>query len=154
MKDFVSREIGLGCLATPIAIPIGAVIVYVVMGIVTADFSTAFGILIFSIICTAGISLLLWIPIWYAVGYGTLIVLRVILGFFGVDIGGIFGSKKAKSTPDDPKPAQPALSRDQQALLNYIKKARAKGLSDEQISQNLTSNGWKAQSVTDVFQMI
>lgn len=153
MNDFISRELKLGCALTPIATPLGGVIVYLIMAIVMWDFGTAFGILVFSIICTAGISLILWIPLWYGVGYGVLLALRFILPLFGMDISGIFERKKAKPTSGGSQPAQPTLSRDQQALLNYIKKARAKGLSDEQISQNLTINGWKANSISAAFQM-
>lgn len=154
MNDFISRELRMGCIAAPIAIPIGAVLVFVVMGILMWDFGSAFGILAFSIICTAGISLILWVPIWYAVGYGVLIALRVILPLFGMDISGVFERKKVKPASDDSQPARPKLSRDELALVNYIKKARAKGLNDQQISQNLAGNGWKANSVTTAFAMV
>jgi len=39
----------------------------------------------------------------------------------------------------------------QKIVLNYIKKARARGLDDEQISQNLTNNGWTAGEVNRAF---
>ena len=153
MNDFISRELKLGCALTPIAIPIGMVISYVVMGIVMWDFGAAFTILAASIICTLGISLILWIPLWYVVGYGVLLTLRFTLPLFGMDISGIFDRNKAKSASDISQPAQATLSRDQQALLNYIKKARAKGLRDEEISQNLARNGWQVNSVRAAFQM-
>jgi|GEM_PF-1426396 len=155
MNDFISRELKLGCALTPITIPIGMVISYLVMSIVMWDFGAAFGIIALSIICTLGISLILWIPLWYGVGYGVLIALRFLLPLFGMDISGLFERKKAKSASGDKSnPAQPALSRDQQALLNYIKKARTKGLNDEQISRNLKINGWKANSISAAFQMV
>ena len=144
---------------------VGAVVTFIVLSIMTYDtgisilgfwFYGVGGVLFlyfFSIVCTAGAALIVWIPLWYVVGYGVLLTLRFILPLFGMDISGIFDRNKAKSASDISQPAQATLSRDQQALLNYIKKARAKGLSDEQISQNLTSNGWKADSITTAFQM-
>jgi len=39
-------------------------------------------------------------------------------------------------------------------LLNYIKKAKAKGLNDARIVQNLTNNGWPTDSIAAAFQMV
>ena len=154
MKEFISRELRMGCIATPIAIPLGVGLVYLVMGILMWDFGAALGIVAFSIICTLGISLILWIPLWYVVGYGVLLALRFILPLFGMDISPIFERKKAKPASDGSQAARPTLSRDQLALINYIKKAQVKGLTKEQISSNLENNGWTSGSITSAFQMV
>jgi hypothetical protein len=153
MKEFLSKEFKLGCVLSPIYIPLGIAISFIVLAIVTLDISTAFAILAFSIICTAGISLIIWIPVWYILGYLAFAVLRFILSFFGVDLAESLGLHKKKNKPA-PQAEQPTLSRDQQALLNYIKKAQAKGLSNAQISSNLQNNGWSRDSITWAFNFM
>jgi hypothetical protein len=123
-------------------------------------------LIVVSIICTAFISLIIWLPVWYGVGYGVLLLLRLA----GLNVGAIFDSKKgpaaaapaesqaqveAASLAAQPDPAVTAnLSRDQQALIQYVSKARAKGLSDEQIARNLTKNGWNTESITSGFRLL
>lgn len=95
-----------------------------------------------SIICTAGVSLIIWLPLGYLVGAITFAVTRFFLRLVGIQTD----SKKA----EDKQPAkqkQPAPGRDQMALANYIQKARQKGLTDAQITQNLLSSGWTDASI-------
>jgi hypothetical protein len=111
-----------------------------------------------SVICTAGISLFVWVigPVFagYALGH-------IIFDIFGWE------PKKPKTifiqSNQNPEPRSklrvlterlnqelhndPVLNRNQSALFNYIKKAREKGLTNEQISLNLQHNGWPADSV-------
>jgi hypothetical protein len=165
MKDAISRELKLALALSPIAIPIGIVLVYLVLAVLMGSLGDAFTLILASIICTALISLIIWIPLWYIVGYGALLILRLALKPMGVDLGGLFAAKK--TAPDKP-PAQAAevrpaaapplspqgLTNDQMALLNYVGKARRKGLTDAQISHNLEKNGWSGESITAAFQML
>jgi hypothetical protein len=128
------------------------------------SFEDAFWLIGVSIICTAFISLIIWLPLWYGVGYGVLLLLRLA----GLNVGAIFDSQKGQAatapteSPAQVEPAGPAtqpepkanLTRDQQALLNYIHKARAKGLSDALISRNLAKNGWSAENITAGFRLL
>jgi hypothetical protein len=119
------------------------------------DVATAFAILLFSIICTAGISLILWLPLWYGVGYLTVILFRLLVRAFGGQPSSPPATPKqplAQAAPTG-EPEQ-ALSRDQIALTNYIKKARAKGLNREAISKALQANGWKVESINQGFQLV
>jgi hypothetical protein len=119
------------------------------------DVTTAFAILLFSIICTAGISLILWLPLWYGVGYLTVALFRLLVRAFG-------GQTSSPAAPPQQPLAQAApageqgqaLSRDQIAITTYIKKARAKGLNRESISKALQANGWKVESINQGFQLV
>jgi len=105
---------------------------------------TVVQLFVLSIVCTLGISLIIWIPLGFGVGW-------VVFKIAGWDKT---SPKKPGEDAQQPKPQSlPSLTRDQQALLNYIKKAKAKGLNDDQISQNLTTNGWTTDSITAAFQM-
>jgi hypothetical protein len=133
-------------------IPVGIVVSFIFLTVfMEGDITTAFAILVFSIICTAGISLILWLPIWYGVGYLTVALFRLLVRAFGGQ----------SSSPQQPlaqaAPAgeqEKALSRDQIALTNYIKKAKAKGLNRESISKALQTNGWTADSINQGFQLV
>lgn len=122
----------------------------------------------FFVICTDGIGLIIWIPLSYGVGW-------LVFKIFGWDKGKVTeeepimkflfgvpaGKKKIAQQPQPPKPRlqaltdrlnqelrnDPALSRNQQALFNYVRKAKKKGLTNEQISLNLQNNGWPADSI-------
>ena len=155
MKEFLSKESKLGCVLAPVYLPLGVAISFIALAIVTLDISAAFGIMALSIICTLGISLIIWIPLWYILGYLTFAVLRFILSFFGVDLAESMGINKKKNS-SHPKEEEelPALNRDQQALLSYIQKAQAKGLNSIQISSNLQNNGWSSDSITWAFDFI
>lgn len=106
---------------------------------------TVVQLFVLSIVCTLGISLIIWIPLGYGVGW-------IVFKIAGWDKP---SHKKPREGTQQPEPQSAApLTRDQQALLNYIKKARTKGLNDDQISQNLTSNGWATDSIAAAFQMV
>ncbi len=152
MKNFAGKELKMGCMLAPIYVPLGIVIVYLITALFMWSFNDAFLLTLFSIICTAGLSLIILLPIWYAVGYIAIIPLRLILMTAGININ-LPGSKKSEATQQEQQPKS-ALSKDQVALINYIKKALTKGLSKEQISVTLKSNGWPRDSITSAFQMV
>jgi hypothetical protein len=152
MKSSADR-LGSWIINAALYIPIGIVVTIIFLTIIMAgDFSTALTLLFFSIICTAGISLILWLPLWYGVGYLGAALFRLLLRAI----------EGQSSTPpqQSPAPAAPTgepgqgLSRDQVAVFNYIKKAKAKGLNREFISKALQANGWTAESINQGFQLV
>lgn len=150
MKHFFERELKLGCVLAPFGVPVGIVISYLFLSLIMFDFQAAFALVALSIICTAGISLILWLPLWYGVGYVTILLVRFGLHLVGLDfLGNLFNKKPAADAPAGP----PTLTAEQTALVNYIKKARHKGLTDEQISGNLKTNGWSSNAISDAFQL-
>ncbi len=150
MKEFINKETRLGCALAPVYLPIGIAISYLILAAVMLDFGDAFAVMAISIICTAGISLIIWVPGWYLLGLLAISLLRIVLHGFGLELGGLFDAKK-ESPADESN--RPKLTRDQLALLNYIHKARDKGLSDSQIQQNLLKNGWSSDIIAAAFQM-
>ncbi len=123
-------------LTSLIAVPLGAVLTYLGMSLIFFDFGVAFGILIFSIICTLGISLVLWVPIWWLVGYIPIVIFRRLRG-----------TQNATEPNEEEAGSTVSLSNDQRALLNYVRKAVSKGLSKESIVQNLQTNGWAIENI-------
>lgn len=84
-----------------------------------------------SIVCTLGLSLILWVPLWWLTGW---IILTVFL--------------RAESPPKDavPKRVNP--------LITYIQQARSRGYSDEQIQRRLLQEGWTADDVETAFNPV
>ena len=171
MSNPVYRELKRALVLSPLAIPIGAVMALIVLAIFVGDLGSAFALMALSIICTAGISLIIWIPVCYILGYMVIALVRVALKAAGVDVGGLFGgSKRDNNSPDDPT-AEPSLqnlttaldedlavksnlTKDQAALINYIRKAKQKGLSNDVITRNLGQNGWNTDSINQAFQLV
>lgn len=141
-----TTQLTIGLVVAPF---IGAFVLhYVLMFMLGSSSDDIFGLYLLSIICTLGIGLVVWIPLWYVTGYAVIIVVNLLLGVFGYSLGSLI-SRRIRKTPHNQ-----SLSRDQLALTNYIQKARQKGLDDAQILSNLKQNGWNSQSVTAVFQLI
>ena len=143
MSPTTSSKFGWGCLLALANIVVGAIIIYLGIALFMGSFSDAFGLVAFSIICTLGISLILWLPACYLVGFLPVWALRQLLR----DPAESSDAHPADNPGHTAVPSEPKLSHDQLALVNYIKKARAKGLNQERIRQNLERNGWAAERI-------
>jgi|GEM_PF-2307140 len=126
--------------------------------VVVFAFFAAATLLFFSIVCTAGLSLIIWIPLGYGVGW---LVFKIsyglvwgILKITGLDRKLKIKPAKRVQQPKTKTQSVVSLTREERALLNYIKKAKAKGLNDARIVQNLTNNGWPTDSIAAAFQMV
>jgi len=91
--------------------------------------SGAIGILLISIVCTAGLGLAIWIPAGFAVGS---------LVF---SIAHLFSKNLNQEN-------QPKLNRDELALVNYIKTAKKSGLNTNEISSRLKEKGWTEEKIS------
>lgn len=100
--------------------------------------SMAFMIFALSVICTYGISLVLWIPLCY--GTGSLAV-------------SIYESLSKSRKTDGEGPKSP-LTNDQKALTGYIHQSRNKGVSDDSIFSMLKNNGWAENAIRDAFGLV
>lgn len=149
MNERLSKEFKAGCALAPVAIPLGAVVVYGLLVVLMGSFSDAFVLIAASVICTLGISLTIWLPACYLAGYLLILAFRLVSKLFGQPSNETPGnSLQALSHKLDAVLAQePELSNDQKALVDYIQKATAKGLSQEQIRHNLNNNGWATDSI-------
>ena len=92
-----------------------------------------------SIICTAGISLVMWVPLWWLVGWIILAIYNAI-------------AKPSQGEGDRPVAAKKDAN--QQALVNYMKLAKSKGFSDTQISTRLRVEGWGNEEITEAQQLL
>lgn len=77
---------------------------------------------ILSIVCTLGISLVVWIPLAFFIG-------TVVFMLFG-------GIEKG------------SISKEQQALRDYVNRAKNSGLSSEEIKKALKDKGWSEEEIT------
>ena len=130
MSGFFGR-LGLGFL---ISIPITS--------IVAGGVEDAFGLFVISIVCTGGIGLVFWIPVWWLVGA---------LAFLLI---GIVWKTEEKSDPK-PKPIRNPTklpSADYLALKAYIAKVMASGMGVEEMTRRLQNNGWKAADIESAYQ--
>ena len=128
------------------ALPVGAVMLFLGLIIMTGNPVSAGTLVVYSIVCTLGVSLLIWLPLAWLVGAVTLML------FFG--IAKVMGFSVTTIFPVLNRPVgevfQPAVSRatvHQQGLINYIQKAQAKGFSTSQIHKRLRLEGWEQTEI-------
>lgn len=154
METF-KRELRIALITAPINIPIGFVLVFLILALFIGSLSDTFSLILLSVICTAGISLILWLPIWYGTGYLCLSLVRLVLKAFGVSLPGASTTPRQPVTPATTSGDQAqGLSRDQTAVINYIQKAKAKGLNREFITKALLANGWRHDNINAAFQWV
>lgn len=133
---------------------VGWIVCYIVLAIFMMDLIDALTMIAISVICTVGISLVIWIPLGYLVGWGVL----ALIGLFVKTGKDNPTNNPASSAPkknlsnltellDKDLRSKPALTIDQQAIVNYIKKAQSKGLDESEINSNLRNNGWSADTI-------
>ncbi len=102
-----------------------------------------FALMFLSIICTAGIGLVFWIPVWALVGGVTLAI-----------FSGSFN--KIKERPDATHrsgflPKNKDIRHDL-ALTAYIKQAMETGMEEEKMRRRLQLNGWATGEIQSAYQ--
>jgi hypothetical protein len=153
----------MGRIGTIIA---GALTTFIILAIMMGDIGSAALVYFASIICTLGISLVLWLPVWYGVGWIVIKIAKITAAFY-LGLEKDKGATSAGAPPPQTSKLQalterlnqelqndPALARNQLALVNYIKKAKKKGIPNYQITLNLTNNGWTMESINAAYQMV
>ncbi len=137
---------------------VGFIVLYIISAIIMMDPGGAMTLILLSIICTLGISLAIWIPLSYLVGWIILGSIQFILRL----------TEAAERQPESPKSKLQTLSKqldqtlqpessltnDQRAMANYITKARGKGLTNEEISSKLRNNGWSVDAIKWGFDFV
>ena len=91
------------------------------------------GFLVISVICTFGVALLIWLPVFWVIGS---IVISLFNLFFNSD-----GKKETKS-----------LDQKQMVFIQYIQRERAAGVSDQQISLAFKDVGWTDSDIQAAFK--
>ena len=127
MSGFFAR-LGLGLLISVLSLSL------------VGGVQNAFGLLLVSIVCTAGVGLVFWIPLWWLIGAFTLdVLLRSVTGI--------------PNWQSEPVPNPTALSqRDYLALKAYVGKAMASGMDSDEMTRHLQQNGWHKSDIESACQ--
>ncbi len=119
-----------------IAVLLGLPITFISLALLAGGIENAWMILWMSVICTAGISLLIWIPLWWFVGW---IIIKIFESLTGRTIA---GGIDAEATQVVSSGQTVPISSNQKSLIDYIEKAKKQGMSETQISSRLKAQGW------------
>lgn len=111
-----------------------------VLSLLAGGIQQAFMILLVSIVCTAGIGLVVWIPLWWTVGWLTQ---TLFYKFRGTDAAGDSAGRAAAAADEEP------ASSEELSLVQFLKRAEARGVSREVIDRALLGAGW---SEVEIFQ--
>lgn len=119
---------------------LGFLISFLVTAIFAGGVQNALFLLLVSIVCTAGIGLVLWIPVWWFVGAFTLYVW--------------FKSFRGKPALKlEPVPNATELRKvEHLALKAYVDKAMANGMSPDEMTRRLQDNGWQKADIERAYQ--
>ena len=124
------------------AILVGAVVVYITM-VLLAGPDTANSILVLSIVCTAGISLVLWLPLCLVVGLASLALARA-----AVDLTRRApASSGAESVPVPDGPVDANRDYDVAIIARYVQKATAANVPRGVIIDRLQRQGWSEREI-------
>jgi hypothetical protein len=119
-----------------LAVLLGLPITFISLALLAGGIENAWIILWTSVVCTAGISLLIWVPLWWFVGW---IIIKIFESLTGRTIA---GGVDAEATHIVSTGQTVPISSDQKSLIDYIEKASRQGLSETQISSRLKAQGW------------
>lgn len=126
-------RLAVGFLICSILVPL---IYGLVISSLSDAFATVFIVFAASIVCTMGVSLVIWIPIFWLIG---LLVLGIMYA-----VGLVFVRS----------PATPPVQRDLMAIIGYIQQSRRHGASDNQITNRLREHGWTDTEIDQAFQSL
>ena len=138
---------GIGCLTTFV---VGSLIFSFGFGIVRASgfpkgIADMFAFFMASVICTAGLGLLAWVPAWYVVGALTVFIFSCFR-----DLRETVQQKAGKR----PHQQQHPLSAKLLAASRYIREAHDRGEKDPQIIEDLKMNGWQPSIIDQAFDYL
>jgi len=114
---------------------------FLTIAIVMAIWPGGLGFLLISIICSGGMTLVIWLPLAYVVGL-------IVTSLFNFAKGGHNPDKVVATNGQ-----HHVLNNDQLALLNYIKQAKANNMSNEVIASQLKNNGWAEVDINNAFKL-
>lgn len=125
-------------------------IVILVLGAAASNqLSSLLSFAIISIVCTMGVSLVVWIPAVYGIGWVTLAFVGAVAA--RVPEGGQPQPERSEQNENRPAPAQPGRGwKEQSAIEQYLARAKIYGLSDEQTATALKAGGWSDAEIQAV----
>lgn len=131
------------------AIPAGVPVVFCGTAAVCGGFGKAVECIGMSIVCTAGLGLLFWLPVCWTVGCVALTAVRLI--FFGrndpVGQYRVVAIGETRSVGRDAVDARGILPRDVATLVQYMAQTRAGGFSPDAVDEHLRQAGWSDDTI-------
>lgn len=125
---------------------VGMLVSFPITCIVAGGVQNGLGLLLTSIVCTAGIGLVAWIPLWWMVGGVTLRALA------------LFSNVNVEAKPDSPSTSVPDRRELQasanRALTAFIKQATDTGMEVDEMTRRLQLNGWEAAEIQRAYQSV
>jgi len=97
-------------------------------------------IFILSLICTAGMSLLFWIPVWLLVG-------SVVFYFIDIISKSFYKDEKTKVENENNPPGILAIKQ-------YIIDAKKFGMQDQLIKETLVKKGWENENIERAYSLL
>ena len=108
------------------------------------------GIVLASIICTLGITLVVYIPVICLIGFAARKLWKALMQSMGVKSKEVLPSTEATVNTQQ---TQPVLTNNDIALQNYIRESKTAGaLNNDQIKQNLLRAGWAESQIDEAFK--
>lgn len=137
---------------------IGLAVVYSLLAAVTGGFGTATVLLVGSIVCTAGIGLVLWIPLCIGVGVVTMAAAQWVAQTFGLSApeqSPRMGAGAVTRQPSvDLSGITQATAQNQIALEDYVRRALLLEHSYEQIVSTLKFRGWNEVEIHQAYETV
>lgn len=118
---------------------VGIPITFLLLALFSGGFANAWQILSISIVCTAGISLIIWIPLFWAVGWLTFEI-------YGL-ISKLIGQRTAPQEVAE-------IDSQQVSLIKYIEKCNRQGWSETQIISRLRAHGWSDEEIIEAQNIV
>lgn len=119
---------------------VGFLISFSITAILSGGLQGAVGLLVISIVCTAGIGLVFWIPVWWFVGF---LVLHAIAAL----------SRESSEEPESKANPTRLSSRDFKALKEFIGESLRSGMAVDEMKRRLEQGGWRKADIEIVYQI-
>ena len=136
---------------------VGMLVSFPVICLLTGGVNEGFELLLVSIVCTAGIGLVVWIPVWAIAGWVTLGVLGRLF-----NVNKVAEQPKLKPTRefDDQSDQNPTVGArrgkrpfaEVRALKAYVMRAMEEGMDVEEMTRRLRQNGWEPEEIQGAHQ--
>jgi hypothetical protein len=125
-----------------LALPVGTPIVLLVTVVICGGVEGAMLLILISVVCTLGIGALFWLAGAFFVGWVTLL-------FISLALESARGQPVLAEAVDRPR-----LSRDEIAVIDYMRHGQAAGFPAAQVDELLRRNGWTDAIIARARQML
>ena len=129
-------------------VTVGLLVSFFVVALFAGGLTGAIAVMAVSIICTAGIGLVVWVPVWWITGFMVLDVICVSLGIIDPPES---NDESLQSPSRGDETGKPSESR---ALKAYIRQALASGMDATEIKHRLEQNGWQPPDIERAYQRV